>query len=162
MTSGAGNLTDFQDIVEAQGLEAYPHCLAKNNFRAFVDHMKIGDAFLFSERSSSADGILKVSENYVMEWQSKNGTQWGSTDIQTEVNKSLSNNSDGAYHSIFVIFFANGVDEDHVLRGVITEGPPNKPNESTLRLPPNMTLVIPSSQRVQEFLGPHMSSKFAK
>jgi len=143
--------SSIEKITKKKGFKNYDHDLSPTNLSLLLDHLEIGDAFLFGSMSSSADGILKIDDNEVLEWQSKSGNQYNPNNIQKEISKSVVYQSN--YRSIFILIYADGVDQDYVYDGGQTYYPGQNVHE-------NMTLVIPSTKRIERFFGPLFLNKF--
>jgi len=140
----------------SQEEENYGAGLDIDHLPYFIDHLPLGDAFVFGQMSSSVDGIFKMNTKKVIEWQAKTGNQFikNTKRIQVEVEKSIAKISQD-YTSILLLLYADGVEKDYFITN-------NKPDKDFvgLILPPNMTLLIPSTQAIEKYLGPGLLRKF--
>ena len=141
---GRLTIADVEEIVKCKG-KYTRHQLKLDYFEHFCDLLKIGAMVKFAPMSQSCDTIVKVAENYVIEFQFKSGkTEIPTSVINKETAKSVVYHS-SKYKSVFVMLCASGIVHDHPIKEH-----------------PNIKLYVPTIEQLKFFYGEKLLSVFQK
>ena len=130
-----------------------------------MDLVPVGDALFFERQPSSANSILKIESKIVMEQQCKSGNSFDATpdNLMKEMKKSIiysNGTTQSTYTTFFVVLVCSGNKKDLCL----PPGTYNKDFENcdngVFRVPERMTLIVPASSRIKEYLGPAFYKTF--
>ena len=167
-----GTLTD-SDVKRAVSDRSFAFMsgqLKVSSFPYFLELLPVGDALVMGDKSSSADVIVKLSHQMVMEIQTKNtkDTQLNLRKLEAEMIKSVVFiNLSSSLSTVFVYLSVNlSFDDTLILKGgysynsnsnfsvvAFPDGESGSKDSEILRVPEKMTLVIPAHKDIKNFLG---------